>query len=130
LQVEAALAEVLAHGAFETLACFVLKLEVNSHALRGRVALEAIFCQQELLAQVFKPGGEGEVHALVKEAEFLSQLRDGDRGGEFGCAGRGRGAQIGSKIRDGEVGFMPDAGDDGHARSADGIGNGFIVECP
>ncbi len=45
---------------------------------------------------------------------------------EFGGGGGRGSANIGDKIRDGEIGFVADAGDDGNLGSSDGASNEFL----
>ena len=48
----------------------------------------------------------------------------------LGGGGRGRRAQVGREVGDGEIGFMADAGNHGKAAGADGARHDFLVERP
>src|SRR6266446_3158456 len=57
--------------------------------------------------------------------EFTAGLND-----KLGGRGRSGGADIGDEVRDGEIGFVADAGDDGNLGGGDGARHGFFVEGP
>ena len=62
--------------------------------------------------------------------ESLHALLDAVLGGgdEFGGSRGGGGAQVGDKVRDGEIGLVADCGDGGEFRCGDSAGEGFVVE--
>ena len=47
---------------------------------------------------------------------------------ELGCSGRSGSAQVGDEVRNREVGFVPDGGDDGDLRGSDGARQRFAVK--
>src|SRR2546430_1871860 len=59
------------------------------------------------------------------DAFFNAVLGGGD---ELCCRGRGGCAKVGNKVRDGEVGLVPDGGDDGKLGGGDDAGQGLVVE--
>src|SRR6266568_5243656 len=57
--------------------------------------------------------------------EFATRLND-----ELGSGGRRGGADVGDKIGNGEIGFVPDAGDNGNLGVGDGACDDLFVEGP
>jgi len=55
----------MVHGALKALTGFVLELQESAHALRGRMPLQAVFSQQQVLTQACEPAFQGRAHALV-----------------------------------------------------------------
>ena len=51
LQFELMLGKIVPHGAFKAFARFILELQEGAHALSRRVPLQAVFSEQEVLAQ-------------------------------------------------------------------------------
>ncbi len=69
----------------------------------------------------------GAFQAMRLRCEMLGDLVLG-LGDELGCGGgRGR-AQVGDKVRDGEVGFVSDRGNDGQPRRSNGARDLLAVE--
>jgi|SRR5213593_3890934 len=88
---------------------------------RGKLVDAAGQFQQAVTDQA----GEGFAQVGDMLIEFTAGLDD-----KLGGGGRSGGADIGDKIRDGEIGFVADAGDDGNFGGSDGARHGFFVEGP
>ena len=72
---------------------------------------------------------ERSVQAGLPSSQIVEDFaQDGD--GEFGAGGRGRCAQVGDEVGDGDIGFVADRADDGDGAVGDGACDGFLVEGP
>jgi hypothetical protein len=76
--------------------------------------------EDDLIAQGAVYAGVKRLHALLN-----AMLRGSD---QLGGGGGGRRAEIGDEVRDGEVGLVPNGGDDGQGGGGDDTGQGLVVE--
>src|SRR2546427_8363354 len=77
---------------------------------------------EDAIAHLFGKSIAENGNVLVK---FAARLND-----KLGGGGWRRGANVGDKIGDGEIGFMADTGDHGNFGSEDSTGDDFFVERP